>query len=87
MEDKCEKYVFFRTVAQRTPNVLKYSQVCIEKYHFRLLKKYPIFAAPFENSPYRYLIYPNIYLVSMAMFVLHYLCIGRALKPGCDSKG
>ena len=27
------------------------------------------------------------YLVSMAMFVLHYLCIGRALKRGCDSSG
>ena len=27
------------------------------------------------------------YLVSMAMFLLHYVCIGRALKRGCDSMG
>ena len=58
--------------------MLAYSSKC---YSVTGVDKVTIFSSHIRNM--KIVDSPN-YLVSMAVFVLHYLCIGRALKRGQD---
>ena len=72
--------LFWQTFMQNM--MLAYSSKC---YSITVVNKVTIFSS--HNDWNIQILNLPEYLLSMAMFVLHYLCIVHAFKCGCDSRG